>query len=108
MPTQAVCHIIALTCKILDLDVEKDLKPVVQYIENQGVSREELPKVLLMHPKLLTFKVGSGKQLQSGKGRAQLDVIETDGQRTVGVSYFRDKTQWATSTPLKPFKPASS
>ena len=72
------------------------------------VAGEELPKVLLMHPKLLTFKVGSGKQLQSGKGRAQLDVIETDGQRTVGVSYFRDKTQWATSTPLKPFKPASS
>ena len=64
--------------------------------------------MLLKHPKLLTFKVGSGKQLQSGKGRAQLDVIETDGQRSVGVSYFRDKTQWAPSTPLKPFKPASS
>ena len=40
MPTQAVCHIIALTCKILDLDVEEDLKPVVEYIENQGVSSE--------------------------------------------------------------------
>ncbi len=48
MPTQAVCHIIALTCKILDLDVEKDLKPVVQYIENQGVSSESACQLLLM------------------------------------------------------------
>jgi hypothetical protein len=65
-----------------------------------------LVTLLEAHPNLLTYRVsGDGKQLEKGKGRASVDVVERNGQRVAGVSYWREGATFQ-STPVAPYKPS--
>lgn len=62
--------------------------------------------LLEAHPNLLTYSVSAdGKQLEKGKARASVDVVERDGRRLAGVSYYREGTSFG-STPVSPYRPS--
>lgn len=64
----------------------------------------KLVELLEAYPKLLLYNVaGNGTCLESGKGRASVDVI--DG--TAGVSFWREGAAFSTA-PLAPYQPVLS
>lgn len=61
--------------------------------------------LLEAHPNLLTYSVSAdGKQLEKGRARASVDVVERGGARVAGVSYWREGATFA-SAPVAPYKP---
>lgn len=69
-------------------------------------SGEVLVKLLVLHPKLLTYTVSAdGKRLEKGKARAEVDVATVKGGKEAAVSYYREGVVFDKS-PVAPFKPA--
>ncbi|KAK9808965.1 hypothetical protein WJX72_007143 [[Myrmecia] bisecta] len=105
VPCQGVCNMASVARPLLGLDVDSQIRPVLDYVKSRGVKGEALVKVLIQHPKLLTYQVASDKKvLVNGKARAAVDVREEFGKAAL-VSYWREGVQWATA-PVSPIKPA--
>lgn len=66
-----------------------------------------LAQLLQSHPKVLLYTVADGSYLQLGRARAQIDVVEKNGQRHANVSYWREGAAFVTA-PLAPWKPGNS
>lgn len=63
--------------------------------------------LLEAHPGLLTYSVSAdGKQLEKGQARASVDVVERDGKKAAGVSYWREGASFARA-PVAPYKPSA-
>lgn len=79
------------------------LMPSVELAPRAG---EGLVVLLEAHPNLLTYTVSAdGKQLEKGLARASIDVIEKQGKRVAGVSYYREGTSFQ-AAPVSPYKPS--
>lgn len=66
-----------------------------------------LRSLLETHPNLLTYAVSAnGKQLEKGLARASVDLVEKDGRKVAGVSFWREGAAFATA-PVAPLKPSA-
>jgi hypothetical protein len=103
IPNDQICNMVAMVPAIFGLDPDKQIKPVVDYIQSRGVSGSALVRVLELHPKLLTYSP-DGKHLRRGKALAEVDVIEQDGKKLANVIYWREGAVFQ-SAPIAPAKP---
>ena len=56
---------------------------------------------------MLTYSVSAnGKQLEKGRARASVEVVERGGRKEAGVSYWREGAAFQTA-PVAPLKPSS-
>lgn len=66
-----------------------------------------LRSLLEAHPNLLTYAVSAnGKQLEKGLARASVDLVDKEGHKVAGVSYWREGAAFATA-PVAPLKPSA-
>lgn len=66
-----------------------------------------LAALLEAEPNVLTYSVSAdGKQLEKGRARASVEVVERGGRKEAGVSYWREGAAFQTA-PVAPLKPSS-
>ncbi|KAL4437086.1 hypothetical protein ABPG75_004225 [Micractinium tetrahymenae] len=106
IPTKSVENMASINKQILGQPVAA-LQAVVDYVQRQGVTGAALRSLLEGHPNLLTYTVSAdGKQLEKGRARASVDLVDKDGHKVAGVSYWREGAAFETA-PVAPHKPSA-
>eukprot|EP01024_Parvocaulis_polyphysoides_P025092 TRINITY_DN22898_c0_g2_i2.p2 TRINITY_DN22898_c0_g2~~TRINITY_DN22898_c0_g2_i2.p2 ORF type:complete len:129 (-),score=9.08 TRINITY_DN22898_c0_g2_i2:195-581(-) len=101
LPKYMVQNMVSVNHRIVSLEVETQIKPIVEYVKERGM--QDPGKLLKLYPQLFDFQVGSDhKVLEKGeRGRVQVDVFESDKYQ---VHFWREGAAFKTA-PIAPWQP---
>ena len=81
------------------------IQSVLDYMQAQGATAEEIKSLLIKNPRMLVFDVtADGNQLEAGRARMELDITTDGSKRLPVVSVFREDAAFETA-PVSPWKP---